>query len=162
MNILVRSDKIEIRTCDKRYGVFANDFIPQGMVLEEAVAIVFPDKIFKTEQYLKELNKMRKKLGNVPSIPDYWFEFPRLGVKCLPSGVLFVCNHSHKPNSRWKLDTNKHLVTLFAIQDINKDEEVTHDYGGAAPKLNHFINEDNNKVDPDSIRVLMKKNQHRN
>ena len=160
MDRLIRSDKIEIRTCDKRYGVFANDFIPKATVLEEVVAIVFPDNYFKSKRYNEDVVKLRKKLGNVPTITDYWFNLPCNGVKCLPSGVLFVCNHSSTPNTYWKVDKDKFLISLIAIEDINKDEEILHDYGGAAPKLNHFVNEDN-KVDPDSIRLLMNKRHNK-
>jgi len=129
---LIRSPKLEIRTCDKRYGVFTNAPIEKNEVLEEAIVIPIPTSTIKLPSYIKEVSLMKKKIGDVATLEDYWFGFPEAGVGCLPSGFLFVCNHSSEANTGWRINKSTYIITLTAIKDIKEDEEITHDYGHAA------------------------------
>ena len=144
---LIRSPKLEIRTCDMRYGVFANASIEQGEVLEEAVVIPIPIKTIALPSYVKEVRLMKEKIGDIATLEDYWFNFPEEGMACLPSGFLFVCNHSSEANTSWKVNKSTYIITLTAIKDIQEDEEVTHNYGCFSPARNHFLKKEDNGVE---------------
>lgn len=138
-NALIRSSKLEIRTCDKRYGVFANAPIEKNEVLEEAIVIPIPSETVDLPSYLKEVRLMKKKIGDVATLEDYWFGFPKEGVSCLPSGFLFVCNHSSEANTHWEINKSTYIMTLTAIKDIKEDEEITHDYGSRALRMWPYV-----------------------
>jgi len=159
-DVLIRSLKLEIRTCDRRYGVFANAFIEQGEVLEEAIVIPIPIKTISLPSYVKEISLMKEKIGDIATLEDYWFNFPEEGVACLPSGFLFVCNHSSEANANWKVDKSTYIITLTAAKDIQEDEEITHDYGYFAPTRNHFLEKKNND-NVEGVDSLMNKMKSR-
>jgi len=64
-------------------------------------------------------------------LPEYdIFVFGINNQKCMLFGYGCIYNHSFKANGEWKLlNTDKHIIGLFASKDIKPNEEITHNYG---------------------------------
>jgi SET domain-containing protein len=47
----------------------------------------------------------------------------------LPLGFCSLYNHSFDPNTAWYIDYNNNVMIHYAIRNIFKNEELTHNYG---------------------------------
>jgi SET domain-containing protein len=100
---------------EKGRGVIATDFIPSGTLLEVAPVI----RITK-----KETDIIAKTV--LDTYVFDWQEEPYDSAILL--GIVFLVNHSGKPNAKFERDFEAQTMRLNAIKDINKMEEITIDY----------------------------------
>ncbi len=105
------SDYIEIRKSNLHgLGVFAKKDIPTRTKVEVSPGILLTkkpqDKLFK---YCYSHNQKP------------W-------AVLFPTGYLPLYNSSSNANVRVSIDCNKNLITVIAKININKDEELLHDY----------------------------------
>lgn len=94
------------------YGVFADEFIPQGEIVEEC-PYLYTDagSAAINELYFVE-----------PHRPESQFKILPLG-----DGALF--NHDDAPNMSHILDEDIESIVFTALRDIRPDEELTYNYG---------------------------------
>jgi hypothetical protein len=105
------SDYIEIRKSNLHgLGVFAKKDIPTRTKIEVSPGILLTkkpqDKLYK---YCYTHNQKP------------W-------AVLFPLGYLGLYNSSSKPNIRVSIDCNKNLITITSKININKDEELLHNY----------------------------------
>ena len=110
LNIAVQKSKLH------GYGVFATSLIKEGDTIEMCPYVVLDDGQVEETSILR----------------DYLFGTPFEDEDCLlsPFGYAMVYNHSSKPNAEWIVEEDEvDFVRFFALGDIQKGEEITHDYG---------------------------------
>jgi SET domain-containing protein len=95
-------------------GVFANDHIQSGEVLEECHFIELSETDFNNID---------------PILKEYVFTFPT-GNKnnCVVLGCGMIYNHSLIPNAYWECDENKRLFRYIASKPIKKNSEIFINY----------------------------------
>jgi len=111
MNVINTNPKLYIKYIDdiKGFGVFANQKIKRGESIEQCYSICV-DKTVK-------------------GFDEYSFYY-RGDSRFLPLGFGMIYNHSNTPNIKWKIiDENKRIINFFAIDDIDVDCELCHNYG---------------------------------
>jgi uncharacterized protein len=97
------------------YGVFAKTKITKGEIIDTCPFLSFPQTNFE----------------KTPVFGNYTFSFPRgdqWTEHALVLGYGSYYNHSNKPNANWSTDIKERVFTFFAIEDIEKDEEILTDY----------------------------------
>ena len=97
-------------------GVYAGENIKKGEVIEIAPILIlqFSDFIDTKWNLLFE----------------YYFWMDDFVVLALGYGSLY--NHSKTPNSKYDIDRENKTLTITAIKDINKDQEIYFDYSGSS------------------------------
>ena len=113
MNSLIQSRKLEVKKSNIHgYGVFANENINKGEVLEECHFMSIP----YTTVFDKKYNQ----------ILDYGFKYPIEDPSELawPLGNGCIYNSSKNNNADWNLDLERRLFIFRAIKDIKKGEEI--------------------------------------
>lgn len=111
--------KIECRKSDIHgYGVFANDFISAGELIERC-------PIIRIEH--RECPNLR---GTV--LEGYLFDWSSKDsfAAALVMGYGMVYNHSYSPNCKNTKNFNETSMDHYAIRDIHPGEEITLNYGG--------------------------------
>jgi len=86
------------------------------------------------------LMSLGKKPGNKHQDPffNYRFSYPRDGAhngnedQVVAWGYGSLYNHSESPNADWKDHPSEKAFQFIAVQDIEKNEEITIHYGGDA------------------------------
>jgi len=101
------------------YGVFANEFIKEGEIIEETP--LYDLKIPKGE--------------SSPLMNDYRFNWPQGSgsewiKQVLPWGYGSIYNHSQNANANWRSNLERETFEFYAVRDISKDEEIFTYYGG--------------------------------
>lgn len=96
------------------YGVFANEEIKEGAIIEECYVLT------------TELT--------VLSLTNYLFSNHE-GVSALPLGFGCIYNHSANPNADYLFEAETPLLTITAIRLIKKGEEICISYGDEWFKL---------------------------
>lgn len=96
------------RSAGKGRGVFANDAIPSGSMIERSPVIEIPE------------NEVSDVLQRYCYSSDGKFVFG--------CGFLSLYNHSRKPNAA-SYDSGKSAMEVIALRDIGPGEEITIDYG---------------------------------
>jgi uncharacterized protein len=123
--------KIEVRDSKvSGRGVFANEDIRSGEVLEECHHIILSNKFNLQDPVLKE----------------YIFSWPKgsyggVNASSVVLGMGSIFNHREENNADWVTDEVRNLYSFHAIKDIKKDEEIFTDYG----KLYNKVVGTNNK-----------------
>jgi SET domain-containing protein len=113
------NEKIEVRDSNlSGRGVFANEDIRSGEILEECHHVILDNK-FKFQD---------------PMLQTYIFSWPKgsFGGNNASSVVLgmgSIFNHSDDNNADWVTDEIRNLYSFYAIKDIKKDEEIFTNYG---------------------------------
>jgi SET domain-containing protein len=112
---LILDRRIDIRPSKIHgFGVFSNDFIPKDTIIEEAYCITFPDFSAPPTPIGKVAGKyFYKNKENIWQI-------------CTGFGMMY--NHSDTPNVKW-YSPNKNIMVFSTLIDIEKDEELLHNYG---------------------------------
>lgn len=101
------------------YGVFANEQISEGEIIEEC-----------------PLYDLGIKKGESSSLMnDYRFNWPQgsgtnWDKQVLPWGYGCLYNHSEKANAYWRSNLEKETFEFVANREIQKDEEIFVWYGG--------------------------------
>jgi len=95
------------------WGVFTNSKILENEIVEEC--IIPDEKIPLNSDILKRYYFI-------------WPKTPNYNSYCLPLGFACTYNHSTKPNVKWLINEKEKLMIFIAIKDINKNEELVHNY----------------------------------
>lgn len=87
------------------YGVFTNEFIPQGSIVETV--------------YCVPINPLGE-----------WdeYKFKNHDKTFLPLGFGVIYNHNDTPNIRWDIIGHR-LIKFISLKDIQIGEQLTHSYG---------------------------------
>lgn len=100
---------IEIKASNiHRYGVFADEVILPGEMIEECPVIVF--------------DNMPKEVSN------YAFAW-KDGKVAVPFGCGCVYNHDAQPNAKFERDYVNQMLSFVAIKPIHRNEEILINYG---------------------------------
>ena len=104
---------------DKGYGVFANEHIKEGELIETC--------------YLINTGSPEQHVG--ADLMDYVFNYPRgldIGfgaVHVIPTGYGCIYNHDDNHNAHWENSKINMCFDFIAIKDINPGEEICTYYG---------------------------------
>jgi hypothetical protein len=109
-NYAMRVDWVQSKACFGDFGVFASQDIARGELIEEC-PIALRDHYDDKEDHFSYV------------IRDHGREFV---VTAFGLGSLY--NHRNIPNANWYFDVEEKILILYAIQDIQKDEEVCINY----------------------------------
>ena len=102
----------------KGRGVFANCNIKKGETIEIAPVVVL------SQRQAKELNKL--------NIVNFCYQWGRRGnFTALVMGFAPFYNHSYHPNAEYQHQPQRKAIRFFAIKNIVKGQEVTHNYNGS-------------------------------
>lgn len=112
------------------YGVFANEYILEGEIIEECP--IYDLKIPHGH--------------SSPLFIDYRFNWPQ-GVEHWTKQVISwgwgsLYNHSSNPNAAWRSNIERETFEFFAIKNILPEEEVFVWYGGV-----EYWNDGRNSID---------------
>ena len=106
----LRRAEIEIKASRiHRYGVFADEFILPGEVIEECPVIVCDD--------------------GCAAIKNYVFNWQEDAKSAVALGCGSIYNHSPQPNARFETDPASQTITFTAIKPIRRGEEILVNYG---------------------------------
>ena len=101
----------------KGKGVYTNDAIPEGVVIELSPVIVMKkeDRIHLDQTLLH----------------DYIFEWGTEKDKCcMALGFIPIYNHSYKSNCEYFMDFEEETIFVKTVRTIEKGEELTINYNG--------------------------------
>lgn len=104
-------------TKQKGRGVFTNEEIAAGIVIEIAPVIVMKkeDRIYLDKTLLH----------------DYIFEWGKKKQQCcMALGLIPVYNHSYKSNCEYFMDFEEDNILVKTVRLIKKNEELTINYNG--------------------------------
>ena len=101
----------------KGRGVFTDNKIPSGTVIETAPVIV--------------MSTAERQLLDQTLLHDYIFEW---GDKkencCMALGWVAMYNHSYTSNAEYEMDYDMKTITVKTVRDIDAGEEVLINYNG--------------------------------
>jgi SET domain-containing protein len=93
----------------KGFGVFANHIIKKDEIIEDCYSLL---------------------IHNTNSDYEPYYFYFKGDTKLLPLGFGSIYNHNNNPNIAWKIvDDNRKIIRFYAINDININEELCHNYG---------------------------------
>ncbi len=101
-------------------GVFALEDIKKDKIVETCPTIMIPHAS-------EEGRLQRHAAGNL--LDNYYYDWDEK-YWCLPLGFGMLYNHSYTPNMDYVYDEKNKLIKYVAIQDIQKDDELTINYNG--------------------------------
>jgi SET domain-containing protein len=104
-----------IKNTNNGRGVFCDDFIPKGTIIEICPVIVCPES---DRQYIDKTF-----LYNYYFL---WHEDHKSTAIALGFGSIY--NHSYTPNCRYECFYEDEIIQFIAILDIAKDTELTINY----------------------------------
>lgn len=112
MDIFKQTFDLEIKFIKEinGYGVFTNEDIKKGSLIETCLCIELPES------------------EHIGGFWDYQFLHPETKYKLIPLGYGCIYNHSDFPNLIWKPITNR-IINFYAINDIKNGEQLFHTYG---------------------------------
>lgn len=94
---------------EKGYGVFCNQKIEKDEIIEDCYCLLVHNTISDYEPY---------------------YFYYKGDSKLLPLGFGCIYNHSDSANIGWKvIDENKKIIRFYAINDIEINDELCHNYG---------------------------------
>jgi SET domain-containing protein len=103
------------RVSGKGRGVFTDEFIEAGELVESCPTITIPKRDLNSEVHT--------------TLDDYYFDWnERTGSKALALGYGALYNHSCKPNVECVQRPRKRCIDFYALRDIEAGEELTHVY----------------------------------
>ncbi|MEJ7609977.1 MAG: SET domain-containing protein-lysine N-methyltransferase [Ferruginibacter sp.] len=101
----------------KGRGIFSEDNIPIGTVIEISPVIVMPG------HHRQHLDKTL--------LHDYIFEWGEQKDQCcMALGLIPVYNHSYESNCEYFMDYDEAMITLKTVRTINAGDELTINYNG--------------------------------
>ena len=104
-------------TKGKGRGVYCEHPILKDEVIEECPLLVIPE----TDHVSLESTKL----------VDYFFSFNKAeNTKALALGFGSLYNHKRLPNAHYWIDIEAKSITFYALEDIDKDQEICINYGG--------------------------------
>jgi SET domain-containing protein len=117
------------------------DMIPSGIEVKESKFLKKKSRgLYATKNYKKDdtieicptliMNKKQVTKDNV--LNDHFFKGKIGNNELVSLGYCSLINHSiEKQNVTWKIGENDEYITIIAIKDINKGEELFSNYGKA-------------------------------
>jgi uncharacterized protein len=105
------------KTASKGRGIFTNEVIAKGTVVEIAPVIVMSsaDRTFLDKTLLH----------------DYIFEWGKNKNQCcMALGMIPIYNHSYKSNCEYFMDFEEETISVKTVSRINKGDELTINYNG--------------------------------
>ncbi len=108
---------IILKTKNKGRGVFTDQAIVEGEVIEIAPMLVLPeaDKLLVDKTHLY----------------NYYFLWGKENKQiAIALGYGSIYNHSFQPNVAYKMDFENETITFVAWRNIEKDEELFINYNG--------------------------------
>ena len=109
-NYAMRVDWVQSKACFGNFGVFGRHNILKGEVIEECPTAI--------REYYDE---QEDHFSYVIYENGQQYVFTAFGL-----GSLY--NHRNIPNAHWYFDTNEKLLTVYALEDIGRDEEICINY----------------------------------
>lgn len=107
--------KIEVKSAGaKGRGVFATASIKKGELIETSPYIEVPAK---DHDVIAET-----------MLENYWYHV-RGKVRAIGLGLTSLYNHSLKPNADFRVVSVNKTVSIIALRQIKKGEEIVFDYG---------------------------------
>lgn len=104
-------------TADKGKGVFTQERIPKGIVIEESPVIVMEE----SDRTFLDKTKLH----------DYIFEWGSgTGKCCMALGWIPMYNHSYASNCEYIMDYEDETITIQTVRVIESGEELTINYNG--------------------------------
>ena len=104
-------------TKGKGRGVYCDHPILKDAVIEECPLLIIP----AAEHDNLETTKLA----------DYFFSFNKAeNTQALALGFGSLYNHKQFPNAHYWIDMEKKSITIYALEDIEKDMEICINYGG--------------------------------
>lgn len=107
---------LEIRqTVHKGWGVFTTKSILQGTIIEISPVIVMSEK--------------EKKLLDKTTLYNYIFDWEN-NQCCMAMGYVPIYNHACPSNCEYFQDYAMNTITIIAVKNITKNEELSINYQG--------------------------------
>ncbi len=102
----------------KGRGMFTDEPLPEGLIIETAPVIVMPAE--------------DRKLLDQTLLHDYIFEWQPEGQDqcCMALGNVPVYNHSYKSNCEYFMNYEDQTISVITIRTIEAGEELTINYNG--------------------------------
>jgi SET domain-containing protein len=122
MNKIAASDKIyisESKIDSVGRGVFAGCDINKGEVIERCPIIEISEN---------DTSNLTESI-----LVTYFFYYGK-GRSAIALGFGSLYNHSYRPNAAFEIKTKEELIEFFALENINKDEEITFNYKNSGKK----------------------------
>jgi SET domain-containing protein len=119
LNTLV---KVKFISSTKGKGLFAENEIQKGEIIDNAHVILIPNKEYR--------------LLEKTSVSNYCFtwENPKYKSEFKNAIAMSICqfmNHSYNPNVRYQYNYKNDSIKFIALRKILKDEELTINYNGS-------------------------------
>ena len=96
-------------------GVFTNEAVPAGSIIEIAPVIVIPRH---------QVHPIQKTI-----LSNYVYEYDE-GSDAVALGYGSLYNHSYTPNSFYQFDLDEQTIEIIALEDIPAHAELTINYNG--------------------------------
>ncbi len=104
-------------TKGKGRGVYCEHPILKNEIIEECPLLIIPADDHASLESTK--------------LVDYFFTFNKAeNTKALALGFGSLYNHKRVPNAHYSIDFEAKSITLYALEDIDKDSEICINYGG--------------------------------
>jgi len=114
---MVKSSLYISNTPDMGRGVFTNEAIEKGTIIEVSPVIV--------------MSGDERKLLDQTLLHDYIFEWGEKSKQCcMALGYIAVYNHSYKSNCEYEMDFDKQVITIKTMRYIKEGEELFINYNG--------------------------------
>ncbi len=97
----------------KGKGVFTSEPIKKGQTIEVCPLILVP---------MKEFSHIKK-----TKLYYYYFEYSQRYF-AIALGYCSLYNHSYKPNAKYSFNYKTKTITVSALKDIAKDQEIFFNY----------------------------------
>jgi uncharacterized protein len=112
------SDLIEIRNTKKMgKGVFALEYLPEGLLLERSPVIV--------------MSAAEQKLLDQTRLHDYIFTWGEAEDQCaMALGYVPLYNHAPVSNCEYVMDFDNSTISIITVRPIAKGEELFVNYNG--------------------------------
>ena len=122
MKKLLASNRVYIsksRILDADRGVYARHDIKKGEIIERCPII---------EVSKNDTSNLKESV-----LVTYFFYFGKNKEQiAIALGFGSIYNHSHKPNATYKINRKDKIIDFIALEDINKDDEITFNYYNCA------------------------------
>jgi SET domain-containing protein len=105
------------KTVNKGNGVFTNESIVEGTIIEISPVVV--------------MSLQNKALLDQTLLHDYIFEWGNEKDKCaMALGYVPVYNHSYTSNCEYFMDYDDDVIFVKTVREINPGDELTINYNG--------------------------------
>ena len=112
------------------WGVFTNENIKTGEIIEVSPVFIYPKKIIDLSIYISLGEGMNPASLGIDQYGILWnIDDENNFIAATMLGYLSLYNHSNHNNAMFEAIIEKRLVKLTAIRDIVAEEQITVSYG---------------------------------